>query len=155
MKFYTSYFYNIRFFDSYMIPMSTAVWDPGWFHQFKGKKHIWKDANGVYNGIRIEELNPEKCNAHGCPCEFQKTDQGYKYCRFLREYKEGLNKIDFDKLIYDCTKLANYIKEKDKLLFTPAIVFIFHESPDNPCSERVPVQELFKSHGIEITEWSR
>jgi hypothetical protein len=133
--------------------MSTAIWDPKWFHQFKGKKHIWKDSNGVYNGIRAEELNPGLCHAEGCPCPYQHTDKGYNTCSFLKSYREGLSDIDFDKFLNKCIQFAEFLSKRDNFKEEPIIVFIFHEAPDNPCSERIPVQELFNSHGIELTEW--
>jgi hypothetical protein len=34
----------------------------------------------------------------------------------------------------------------------PIAVFIVHEAPDNPCSERAAIQEYFRSHGIECEE---
>ena len=37
MKIMTSYFYAIRFFKPNMIPISTAKWDPKWYHQNKGQ----------------------------------------------------------------------------------------------------------------------
>lgn len=136
-----------------MIPMSTAIWDPKWFHEFKDAKHIWKDSNGVYNGIRVEELNPGSCHAEGCPCKYQGTNDGYFKCSFLKSYRDGLNKIDFNSFIEKCVRFANFLAERDKFEVEPIIVFIFHEAPNNPCSERVPVQELFKQNGIELTEW--
>lgn len=153
MKYYISYFYQIRFFDKTMIPISTAVWDPKWFHDFKGKNYVWKDKHDVYNGIRFEELNPESCHADGCPCPLQKTELGYTDCKFLRGYHEGLSKLDFDELISKCEMLADIIKEKENIDDEMKIVFIVYETPDNPCSERVPLQELFKSHGIDLKEW--
>ena len=42
MKLALSYFYQIRNFKHYMIPVSTAVWDPQWFHIDKTTK-IFKD----------------------------------------------------------------------------------------------------------------
>lgn len=36
MKIYTSYFYQIRFFKPNMIPLSTAKYDPSWFHKGLG-----------------------------------------------------------------------------------------------------------------------
>ena len=151
MKIFTSYFYNVRFFKPYMIPLSTAIWDPKWFHDFKGQKHIWRDKNGVWNGLRIEELNPKECHAGGCPCE----KRNYENCRFLREYREGLRKIDFDKLLDSLIKFSESIKEQEKFCEEPEIILLVHEAKDNQCSERVPIQELFREHGIEIKEWER
>ena len=59
MKVATSYFYQIRFFKPNMIPVSTAMWDPKWFHNFKNQYHVFKDRNGVYNGLRYPALSPK------------------------------------------------------------------------------------------------
>lgn len=39
MKIYTSYFYMVRFMKPYMIPLSTAKFDPAWFHKELGHKY--------------------------------------------------------------------------------------------------------------------
>ena len=41
MKVRISYFYQIRNFKSNMIPMSTCISDPKWYHDFKGKNHLF------------------------------------------------------------------------------------------------------------------
>jgi hypothetical protein len=149
MNFYISYFYNVRFFNESIIPISTAVWDPKWFHNFKDKSHIFIDKNGVINGIRFEELNPEKCHADGCPCELLKNIEEPN-CKFLTEYRDGLNEVDFDKLMKKIDYLINKLgKSKENT----NIVFLVYETPDNPCSERKALMDYFKSHGLEISEW--
>ena len=46
-----------------MIPVSTAAWDPAWFHINGEKDSVYKDKNGIYNGLRFNELAPGKsCN---------------------------------------------------------------------------------------------
>jgi hypothetical protein len=149
MKFYTSYFYNIRFFKPYQIPLSTAIWDPRWFHEFKDQTHIWKDKNGVWNGLRIEELNPLNCHATGCPCKQRDPSS----CRFIKEYRLGLKTIDFEKLLEEITELTKFIQLKEGFLEEPEVMLIVHEAKDNPCSERNSIQDLWREHGIEIKEW--
>jgi len=148
MKFYISYFYKIRFFKPYQIPVSTAVWDPKWFHEFQDNSHIWKDKNGVWNGIRVEDLNPEKCHASGCPCSVRNPEN----CEFLKSYKIGLGYINFPVLIQTLELIGNKIKEIDNTQEEPEIVLIVYETPDNPCSERKALQELFERNGIELNE---
>ena len=58
MKVYTSYFYKIRFFKPNMIPISTAIWDPKWYHQNQGSDHWFIDKNGVINGLRAPVFAP-------------------------------------------------------------------------------------------------
>ena len=94
MKIYISYFYNIRFLKPYQIPLSTAIWDPKWFHNGLGNNEVFLDKNGVLNGLRLEELNPGSCNACGCPCKIK----NYQDCIFLKSYRAGLRKINFQDL---------------------------------------------------------
>ncbi len=58
MKLYTSYFYQVRFFRPNMVPLSTAIWDPKWYHDGKDHAYTFIDKNGVINGIRCEALHP-------------------------------------------------------------------------------------------------
>ena len=59
MKFYTSYFYQIRNFTPNMIPLSTACGDPLWFHKGMDNSYTFFDKNGVINGLRAEMLHPD------------------------------------------------------------------------------------------------
>lgn len=152
MKFYTSYFYQLRFFKPYQIPFSTAIWDPKWFHNFQDQSHVWKDKNGVWNGIRLEMLNPKSCSAPSCcPC----SERNYQSCEFLCGYRLGLSRIDFSSLISFVSSVAEFIKKEEGFSEEPEIILLVHESPENPCSERVPIQELFRVHGIEVYEWEK
>ena len=55
MNILISYFQQIRYFKPYMIPVSTAMWDPKWLETKNGKKpHI--DQNGIFVGIKEESL---------------------------------------------------------------------------------------------------
>ena len=58
MKIYTSYFYKIRFFKPNMIPISTAMWDPKWYHANQKQDHWFVDKNGVINGLRASVFAP-------------------------------------------------------------------------------------------------
>jgi hypothetical protein len=140
-----------------MIPVSTAQWDPKWFHDFKDQHHIFEDKNGVVNGIRCEKLHfpkdlydnlkEEACN--GSPCKYEPST-----CAFLREYKKYLFSIDFNSLIDELEYYAREMKETLEFDEEPIIVLIVHEDDKNPCSERGPLKELFESHGIELNEFS-
>ena len=50
MKFALGYFYQVRFFTPNMIPVSTALGDPKWYHQNKGQQFTFLDKNNVING---------------------------------------------------------------------------------------------------------
>ena len=65
MKISTSYCYQIRYFKPNMLPISTAVWDPRWFHTGKNIGE-YKDSHGVWNGIRMPILSPASFGNHLC-----------------------------------------------------------------------------------------
>lgn len=149
MKIYISYFYNIRFFKPHQIPLSTAIWDPKWYHRGLGNSEVYLDKNGVINGLRIEELNPGSCNACGCPCK----TKNYQDCWFLKTYRNGLNKINFQELYTKIETIAQGWKNTAGFNEEPEIILIVYETPDNPCSERVPIIEWFAKNGVNVEEW--
>lgn len=134
-----------------MIPISTAVWDPKWFHDGKGPNHVWINNDGVWLGLRAVCLNPFQCHADGCPC----SEHNYETCRFLSSYREGLDRLNFNELLKTLTDMANYIKEQSGFSEEPELVLIVYEAEGNPCSERVPLQEYFRKNGIEVSEWRK
>lgn len=146
MKFYISYFYQIRNFDKSIIPISTALYDPKWFHQGKDNNYIFKDKNGVYNGIRAEILNPSKCT--GCPCKSKDPDN----CEFLSQYRSYLNSLNFASFIMYCKEIANQVSSLEQIS-DPSIALIVYETPNNKCSERSAIIEWFNQNGCQITEF--
>ena len=133
-----------------MIPISTAVWDPKWYHNFQGHDIIFKDKNNVLNGIRYPDLSPTNI-APCCPCE----NKDPTTCQFIKDYAEYLDTLDFDKVYSDLTFIGNKGKEILKFDEEPEICLMVYEKPDNPCSERKSLMEYFNKHGIPITEWNK
>ena len=155
MQFYVSYFYQIRFFKPNMIPISTALWDPKWYHQNKGQDFIYQDKNGVYNGLRQPIFAPGPLCEHACRGIENCNSGDPNLCDFLRLYRLQLNLLDFDKDVLDYfTRLTTYLEEV-KNISNPIFVLIVHEAPSNPCSERRVLQEYFAAHGIELNEWQK
>ena len=150
MKIFITYFYNIRFFKPHTIPISTAVWDPKWFHNFQGHDIIFKDKNNVLNGIRYQDLSPVNI-PQSCPCENKDPNN----CQFIKDYAEYLNTLNFDKVYSDLEFIGNKAKEILKFDEEPEICLMVYEKPDNPCSERKSLIEYFNKHGISITEWNK
>lgn len=150
MKLYISYFYQVRFFSKNMVPVSTAMFDPKWFNR---NGQIYKDKNGVYNGINCEDLHPELDipEEEMCPCAQHKKRTSE--CAFIREYKKHLDKIDFGDFIKWCEALGNYVQKKEQFEEEPVIVLLVYETPNNPCSERGPLIEWCAEHGVVLKEW--
>ena len=116
MKIRTSYFYQIRNFNRTMIPISTALWDPTWFHANQGENHIFYDARKILNGVRINPIIQagKKCGEQEpvpCPCQ----EKSFTTCSFLSNYRKNLNEIDFDE-----TAFVSIAKFGDFILDTPS-----------------------------------
>ena len=154
MKIKISYFNNIRHFNKYDIPLSTAMWDPKWF-----TNHI--DKNGVINGLKCKPfifdwerwsklcMEGEQCEKE---CKFKHGE-----CKFEKEYYEQLKEINFEKLMnwfqavqYKCAELNDDLDNKDKY----KIVLIVHEKPERYCAERPVLFQYFKDNNYILEEYS-
>lgn len=154
MKFYISYFYQLRFFPINAIPLSTAVWDPKWYHNFQQQNHVWKDKRGIYNGLRAEPLHPD-ASCEGLCYGPEGCDAKPTYCRFLQRYYQQLCNLNFAEIVGRAERLAHKIQEKEGFCEEPIIILLVHEAPDNPCSERRIIKQWFHNNGYEISEWKK
>lgn len=146
MKFYTSYFYQIRNFTPNMIPLSTACGDPLWFHKGMDNGYTFFDKNGVISGLRAEMLHPD--NSCSGLCEGMACPETPDNCLFLQRYRTQLSKVDFIDFLERCDRIARIIQSANNFEGEPIIVLIVHEAINNPCSERKVLQEWMMSHGI-------
>lgn len=150
MKISISTFSNIRHFEPYMIPISTAVWDPKWFHDKTQPDGIYKDKRGIYNGLRYESLVPGLTCSHLCrglPCAQEPSS-----CLFLQKYGAQLAMVNFDLMYQELEQLAYAIQAHEQFAHEPEIVLLVYETPDNPCSERQELIKWFSTHGQELKE---
>lgn len=151
MEIRISYFYQIRNFKPYMIPVSAACFDPKWYHDFKGKDYTFLDKRGIINGLRCEELHPDdRCQGlcSGNPnCIFKEEK-----CDFLKQYRQQLEELDFNSFINRCKNSIKKIKNQLKIKQDLILVFIVYEAPNNPCSERQVLIDYFNSKGIDCKE---
>lgn len=148
----TSYFYQVRFFKPNMIPLSTAKWDPKWFHNFRGPGHTFVDKNGVVNGLRAEPFAPDPSCDNLCRGPQNCDNKSPVYCPFMQRYAKQLDTIPIGEIMERCYRLGVKVKELTHFEGEPAFVFLVHEAPDNPCSERVIIQRYFTDHGIPCKE---
>jgi hypothetical protein len=154
LKIFTSYFYQVRFFQKNDIPLSTAMWDPKWYHANKGQNYQFLDKRGVLNGLRAEPFVPGiSCDGlcHGSTMCISDPH----ICGFLREYSRQLQSLDINDIIARMEVLAKRVQQVNGYIGEPHICLLFHEAPNNPCSERVPVQKWFQDNGIPICEWKK
>lgn len=135
-----------------MIPVSTAIWDPHWFHNFTyDQNYIFKDKRGVYNGIRAEIfLMPDD---YQCECGPKCLNRDPQNCNFLKDYRAHLDTLDCNYIVQELERIGNKVRELEKFEEEPIIVLIVYEVPKNLCSERKPLQNWFKDNGIEVKEY--
>ena len=136
-----------------MVPLSTACWDPKWYHNFKGPSTVYIDSYGVINGLRINPLHPdETCNYQCAACN--KTGDP-NTCDFLKKYKEQLYNIDFNGFMEHLCSYMDVV-QKQYLCTTEELfaIFIVHEAPGNECSERRVIQGWFNDNGVICREWA-
>ena len=139
MKIATSYFYQIRNFTPNMVPVSTAMSDPGWFRPPEGKEY-YIDKRGIVCGLRYEPLIVQSMGTHSCPCENKELAPA---CPTMCEYKDLLYSfVDKEKTL----KAFEYCLNKFN---ADTIVLIVYETPNNPCSERWALQEFFNCKELE------
>ena len=152
MKIATSYFYQIRFFKPYMIPFSTAVWDPKWYHENKGNTHNFLDKNGVLNGLRIKDLAPGPQLNGLCKGPQQCSACDPHNCDFLRLYKQQIENIPTGILLKHLDKVTSMVKDKMGFKEEPIAVLMVYEPTDNICSERTILHEVLNAEGVGIEE---
>lgn len=148
MKIRTSYFYQIRFFKENMIPVSTRMFDPKWFHQNKGHNYNYLDKRGIINGLRYDDIIVQGNTQSYCPCALRDPSQ----CQFLKDYYNELNKLDFKQIMAKLEDVATRYQQWKGFTEEPIIVFIVYEVPKNPCSERVILTKYFQEHGVDCKE---
>ena len=145
MNVYISYFYNIRFFPTNLIPVSTAVWDPKWYHNFKSIDTVYKDKRGVVNGIRAVMLSPYKIDS--CECKNCLSNKDPSICSFIKQYHDYIFSLNFSDVYNYLLKISRTFNDAD-------ICLMVYEKPDNLCSERGTLIEWFKCNGVELKEFS-
>jgi len=146
MNVYISYFYNIRFFPKNLIPISTAVYDPKWYHDFKSNDYAFRDKRGIINGLRAHILSPykiENAECHNC-----KSNKDTSICSFIKQYHDYIFSLNFNDVYNWLLKVSHKFNDSD-------ICLIVYEKPDNPCSERSTLIEWFKCNNLELKEFSK
>lgn len=144
MKIYTSYFAQMRNFPPNMICFSTAHWEPRYITPGRSQNGI------IWMGIPPLKPGPEcdgLCNGK-CAVKQPKT------CDFLRTYRAQLDKLNFREIVGKIESIARKIQKEEGLKDVNAAL-LFYEKFDNPCSERIPIQQWFKDNRMEIEEWHK
>lgn len=165
IKFYISYFYQIRHMEPNMLPVSTAMWDPKWFHDGKNYSYHYFDKNHILNGIRMVNLMMpfykwEELVNRNESCIHCGTNNGADgawvsgLCPFMQEYSKCIreNNPDFQKFITFCEGYLQFLNNSLNICLD-TIIFIVHEPPYKRCGERPILIKWFKENGMELEEY--
>ena len=149
----TSYFYQIRNFNRNMIPVSTAIWDPKWYHDFTGDyNYLFKDKRGIVNGLRMLPIIECGKASSGCGGPDRCVYKPQPACPFLKSYRDNLELLNINILMNAFNYLASEYQKHEHIDDEITIVLIVYETPKNPCSERGALIDYFNSHGVECKE---
>jgi hypothetical protein len=78
------------------------------------------------------------------------------HCPFINAYTEHLNTVDFNNYLFpEFERIAEEVRKINNYEGEPEIILLVYETPDNPCSERRPLIDYFKRHGVEVTEYQK
>lgn len=152
MKVMISNFSQIRNFTENMLPLSTAMWGPKWYHNFQGAGHTFIDSRNIFNGLVFDPFVPDKSCEGLCygNCE----PKNPHHCDYLKAYRTQLESLNFKQVMNRAEIIVNeYITKRD-IKGDPIAVFIVYESCDNPCSERWPLVEWFHANGVKLQEFN-
>ena len=114
---------------------------------------MWKDKNGVYNGLRAPVFAPGPLCENLCRGPETCDTNDPTHCLFLNVYRHQLDQLDFENIIARCESLGNRIQTLEGFVEEPIVMLLVHEAPQNPCSERRVLQEWFADHGKKVIEW--
>ena len=146
MKFYTSYFSQIRYFKPYQLAFSTAMWNPAFFRN----EHI--DNEGRLIGLRATPFIPGPICKNDCRGR-EKCLMAPDECLFLKHYYIQLKRLNVDEIVAKFEEIARKVQQDLGFEEEPEIILIVYEAPDNPCSERVVIQKWFRENGVDIQEY--
>jgi len=144
MKLYTSYWAQVRNFPKNLVGLNTTIWPPRW-------RPLGKDNRGVLV-VDCPPLKPGPTCENLCRgnCNPKQPDK----CAFLQMYYAQLKRINIKDFL---TRLSN-LKKKIELgeqLNDIDFAFIVFETPTNPCSERIMIQNWLRDWNLEVKEWTK
>lgn len=137
MKYFISYFGQLKNFTSNMMAVSTVAFEQKWF---QGMVERMPELVFPASIAHVLEEKGEMCRKN-CPLKAP--------CGFMTMYKEYLDTLDFNKILLKLELLTLKHPAVD------TIVLMVYEKYDVPCAERPVLQAWFAEHGIELKEWQK
>lgn len=143
VKIYTSYWAQVRNFPQNLVGLNTTVWPPKYRPLGQDNRGVWViDCPILKPGKECENL-----------CRGQCAPRHPQTCSFLKTYYEQLTNINFDNFMQKISLLHEKFY-KGEMLNVDFALIVF-EAPNNPCSERWPLQRWLSNNGVMIEEWHK
>lgn len=137
MKYYISYFGQMRNFPPNLLPVSTVMWEQPWF---AGTIEKLEELIVPQSVISHLEAHHEMCQKN-CPLSLP--------CGFMTAYLDYLHTLDFNQVLIKLNLMTLRHPRVD------SIVLMVYEKPSCKCAERPCLQQWFKENGIELKEWEK
>lgn len=138
VSFATSYFYQIRFFDEWMVPVSICIWDPKWYDGV--------NYRGLVPKVYDSEVDCEACaKEHGDNPMFSDMN-----CHYLTEYRKQLSRFNVQRTLDDVLRKVAMKHDLNEIAKRNGgkvqIVFVGFEVPSKRCSERFVLADWLEKH---------
>ena len=100
------------------------------------------------NGLRAPVFAPsDATEAFSCAPNCGKDPTK---CMFMKMYEIQLAKLDYNDIMKRTEDLCERVRAATDFAGDPIAVFIVHEAPDNPCSERAAIQKFFQCEELDL-----
>lgn len=159
MKVSVGSFYQVRFFDSSVIGLSTAMWDPAWFHGFADKKTVFVNEKGFVCGLKAPDFilplsDYEELERRHVDCGNHCTHDSPN-CEFMKAYRKHLESIGYEDIMRHLRIIADKYDEQgfNKTDKPTEIVLLVHESVKKNCAERVVIKQFFDDYWDPIKDY--
>ena len=139
MKYYISYFGQMRNFPPNLLPVSTVMWEQPWFAGTVEKLDELIVPQSVISHL---EAHHEMCQKN-CPLSSSLP------CGFMTAYLDYLRTLDFNQVLMKLSLMTLRHPRVD------SIALMVYEKPSCKCAERPCLQQWFKENGIELKEWEK
>lgn len=137
MKYYISYFGQMRNFPSNLLPVSTVMWEQAWFAGTVEKLEELIVPQSVVSSLEAHHTMCQK----NCPLSLP--------CGFMAAYLDYLRTLDFNQVLAKLSLMTLRHPQTD------AIALMVCEKSSCKCAERPCLQQWFKENGITLTEWEK
>lgn len=150
---YIANFYQVRNLEPNMIPFSTALGEPTWYHDNKDRSYCFVDKNGVYNGLVAKPFQFDETLLTDVPCS-KNCEYKPPNCPFMLAYRKSIERTDFNDILTYLINEVNKVREITNFKGRAAVILLVYEKPEIQCAERPVIQQYFKDHGYEVKEWT-